>query len=102
MTANVVGDKAGLSAVHHGLLIDLLDHLSDVEQGDHGQHRHHDNADGRAQPEVVAGESDTVGVDAQQIGLAGDSAGLLQDEDLREDPEVPDRRQVPAGSGRSV
>ena len=53
---------------------------------------HHDRDRG-ADVEAVLADRDPVGVDAEQVGVAGDAARPLQHVDLGEHPEVPQHRQ---------
>ena len=50
-------------------------------------------ADGGRRAEVAAADAELVDVGAEQVGVAGDAAGLLQHVDLGEDPQVPDDLQ---------
>ena len=51
-----------------------------------------------AVPKSPLADAEPVDVGAEQVGVAGDAAGLLQHVDLGEHPQVPDHLQQPTTS----
>ena len=71
----------------------LSEHGADVGRGQHDGEGEHEDRHRRGHAELAAADAEPVDVGAEQVGVAGAAARLLQDVDLREDAQVPDDLQ---------